>query len=112
MLAGMGRVPAVALLLARILAGIWEWMGLPTMAWQLAPLEWVRTQEGTWGSSLARGGSWGWASLPCVGGFPRVETLLGWMGWGPWARGCSVRCLTLLVLGWGWLSYLVVPATF
>jgi hypothetical protein len=112
MLAGMGRVPAVALLLARILAGIWEWMGLPTMALQPAPLEWVRTREGTWGSLLARGGSWGWASLPCVGGFPRAEMLLGWMGWGPWVRGCSVRCLTLLVLGWGWLSYLVVPATF
>jgi hypothetical protein len=64
------------------------------------------------GPCAARGESWGWASWPCVGGFPRVETLLGWMGWGPWARGCSVRCLTLLVLGWGWLSYLVVPATF
>jgi hypothetical protein len=47
MLGAMGRVRAVALLLPRILAGIWEWVGLPTMALQPAPLEWVRTPEGT-----------------------------------------------------------------
>jgi hypothetical protein len=90
MLAGMGRVPAVALLLARILAGIWEWMGLPTMALQPAPLEWAQTLGGNLGVLAGEGGKLGMGVLALRGGVPSGRDVAGLDGLG--ALGEGVFC--------------------
>jgi hypothetical protein len=54
---------------------------------------------GNLGVLAGDGGKLGMGVLALRGGVPRAEMLLGWMGWGPWVRGCFVRCLTLLMLG-------------
>jgi hypothetical protein len=101
MLAGMGRVPAVALPLARILAGIWEWMGLPAIACAAGPVGVGSNPGGNLGVLAGKGGKLGMGVLALRGGVPSGRDVAGLGGLG--ALGEGVFCPLPDIVG-AWLG--------